>query len=101
MPEPEIKLARHPSPLSTAYHKARKQLMLWAAILFIWELVGIDLDKAKEAGGNAGAIIGAIKSPRAVPWALFILVVYFSFKLRIEWRQCIETRKSVREAKQD
>jgi hypothetical protein len=103
MPETEPKAtpARDPRALSTEYHKARKQLMLWAAILFIWELVGIDLDKAKEAGGNAGAIIGAIKSPRAVPWALLILVLYFSFKLRVEWRQCNETRRRVREAKQD
>jgi len=53
--------------------------MLWSGILFIWELVGIDLEKAKEAGGNAGAIIGAIKSPQAVPWALLILVAYFLF----------------------
>jgi hypothetical protein len=53
--------AREPRSLSTEYHKARKQLMFWAAILFIWELVGVDLEKAKEAGGNAGAIIGALK----------------------------------------
>jgi uncharacterized membrane protein YfcA len=92
---------RHPSPLSSEYHKARKQLMLWAGILFVWELVGIDLEKAKEAGGNAGAIIGAIKSPQAVPWALLILVAYFAFKLRIEWRQCSDARRQVREAKQD
>jgi len=44
----------------------------------MWELVGIDLEKAKEAGGNAGAIVSAIKSPQAVPWALMILVAYFS-----------------------
>lgn len=75
--------------------------MLWAGILFIWELVGIDLDKAKEAGGNAGAIIGALKSPQAVPWALLILVLYFSFKLRVEWRQCNMARRAVFEAKQD
>lgn len=72
---------RDPQALSIEYHKARKQLMLWAGILFIWELVGIDLEKAKESGGNAGAIISAIKSPQAVPWVLLILVVYFAFKL--------------------
>ena len=47
--------------MSSEYHKARKQLMLWAGILFIWELIGIDLEKAKDAGGNFGAIIGATK----------------------------------------
>ena len=92
---------REPRALSTEYHKARKQLMLWSAILFIWELVGIDLEKAKQAGGNAGAIIGALKSPQAVPWALVILVFYFAFKLRVEWRQCNQSRRRVSEARQD
>src|SRR5207249_279700 len=80
---------------------ARKQLLLWAGILFIWELVGIDLQKAKEAGGNAGAIIGALKSPQAVPWALLILVTYFAFKLRIEWGQCNQKRRQIRESRMD
>ncbi|SRR6266436_2806380 len=93
--------AREPRPLSSEYHKARKQLMLWAGILFIWELIGIDLEKIKEAGGNAGAIIGAIKSPQAVPWALLILVVYFAFKLRIEWGQCNRVRRQGRESRMD
>ncbi len=90
--------AREPRALSSEYHKARKQLMLWAAILFIWELVGVDLDKAKEAGGNAGAIIGAIKSPQAVPWVLLILVAYFLFKLTVEWYQCTAQRRTMKAA---
>jgi hypothetical protein len=69
--------------------------MLWAAILFIWELVGIDLEKAKEAGGNAGAIIIAIKSPQAVPWTLLVLVAYFLFKVTIEWYQCNSSRREL------
>ena len=99
---PESKrMSKDPNPLSTEYHKAQKQLMLWAAILFVWELVGIDLQKAKEAGGYASALINSIKSPQAVPWVLFILVPYFGFKLRTEWRQCNERRREVPEAKQD
>lgn len=90
-----------PKPLSPEYHKAHKQLMLWAAILFIWELVGIDLEKAKEAGGNAGAVISAIKSPQAIPWALVILVTYFLFKTTIEWYQCNLNRRSRRVARVD
>lgn len=69
--------------------------MLWAGILFIWELVGIDLEKAKDSGGNAGAIISAIKSPQAVPWVLLVLVGYFAFKLWIEWKQCAEQRREI------
>jgi len=90
-----------PKPLSTEYHRAHKQLMLWSAILFIWELVGIDLEKAKETGGNAGAIISAIKSPQAVPWALMILVAYFLFKTTIEWYQCSSQRRTLRVARID
>lgn len=100
MPESEPKPQRD-AALSSEYHKAHKQVMLWAAILFIWELVGVDLGKAEKAGGNVGPIVTALKSPQAVPWVLVILVVYFTFKLRIEWRQCGETRRQVREAKQD
>src|SRR5215470_10836100 len=99
MPEeslPKAKSARDPQALTSEYHRARKQLMLWAGILFIWELVGIDLEKAKEAGGNAGAIITAIKSPQAVPWALLILVAYFLFKTSIEWFQCSGLRRALR-----
>ena len=70
--------------------------MLWSAILFIWELVGIDLQKAKEAGGNAGAIIGALKSPQAVPWALLILVGYFLFRTMVEWYQCNVGRRRLK-----
>ena len=96
MPEPEpqtkTRPARDPQALSSEYHKARKQLMLWSGILFIWALVGIDLEKAKEAGGNAGAIITAIKSPQAIPWVLVVLVAYFVFKVGVEWSQC-ETRR--------
>src|SRR6266851_8837328 len=103
MPDTESKSPpkRDPGALSSEYHKARKQLMLWAGILFIWELVGIDLEKAKDAGGNAGAIIGAIKSPQAIPWALLILVGYFAFRFRIEWGQCNPARRQVRESRLD
>jgi hypothetical protein len=99
--EARPKPIRDPQALSSEYHKARKQLMLWAGILFIWELVGIDLDKAKEAGGNAGAIVGAIKAPQAIPWAFLILIVYFGFKLRIEWGQSNQLRRQMRESRMD
>src|SRR6266404_6778566 len=93
--------AREPRALSTEYYKARKQLMLWAGILFIWELVGIDLDQAAESGGNAGAVVKSIKSRQAVPWALLILVGYFLFRFTVEWYQCNSYRRSMRVAKVD
>ena len=99
--KPAPRPARDPQALSAEYHKARKQLMLWSGILFIWELIGIDLEKAKEAGGNAGAIITAIKSPQAIPWVLLILVAYFLFKTTVEWYQCSAPRRALRVSRID
>jgi hypothetical protein len=90
-----------PKALTPEYHKARKQLMLWAGILFVWELVGIDLQKAKDAGGNAGALIASIKSPQAVPWVLLVLVAYFFFKSCVEWSQCEVRRRQLLAARID
>lgn len=103
MPEekPPQKPAREPQALSGEYHKARKQLMFWSGILFIWELVGIDLEKAKTTGGTAGAIVNSIKSTRAVPWVLVILVAYFLFKVTVEWYQCNASRRNLRASRID
>lgn len=97
----EPKPAPHPKELSSEYHKAHKQLMLWSTILLIWELVGVDLGKAKDAGGNIGPIVTALKSPQAVPWALLGLVIYFLFKCSVEWAQCNPDRKKMRFASLD
>jgi hypothetical protein len=100
-PTPPPRRPRDPSALTSEYHKAHKQLLLWSAILFIWELIGVDLDKAKEAGGNVGAAVSILRSPQAVPWALVILVVYFFFKLTLEWNQNAEERRRNRSAQVD
>ena len=90
-----------PRSLSTEYHRARKQLLLWSAILLGWSLIGIDLEKVKEAEGNVGVLMRAIKSPQAVPWVLLILIGYFIFKVTIEWRQSSQGRRKLRVAKID
>lgn len=92
---------RDPSALTPEYHKAHKQLMLWSAILFIWELVGVDLGKAKDAGGYVGPVVTALKSPQAVPWVLLALVIYFLIKCSIEWGQCHLDRRRIRFARID
>lgn len=98
---PTIKPTIHLKELSPEYHKAHKQLMLWSTILFVWEFVGIDLDKAKDTDGYAGAVIKSLKSPQAVPWVLLILVGYFLFKCSTEWAQCHLDRRRLRFAKID
>ena len=99
-PNPQ-RAPRAPTALSAEYHKAHKQLMLWSGILFIWELVGIDLTKAEEAEGMVGSIVKSIKSPQAVPWALLVLVGYFLFKLIVEWSQCDGARRKMWASKAD
>ena len=99
--KPQQKFGRNPQALSSEYHKARKQVMLWAGILLAWALVGVDLAKAEATGGNIGAIITAIKSPQAIPWVLVILVAYFLFKVTVEWYQCSEARRGIRVARVD
>ncbi len=101
MPEQKPQRKQRVERLSSEYHKAHKQVMLWAGILFIWELVGIDLTKAENAEGNVGAIVKSIKSPQAVPWVLLVLVGYFLFKTSIEWGQCDVERRTARAAKVD
>jgi len=98
---PESTSKREPKALSSEYHKAHKQVMLWSGILFIWELVGIDLTKAQMSGGHLAAVISAIKSPQAVPWAFVILVTYSLFKFTVEWYQCSPDRRTMRVARID
>jgi hypothetical protein len=93
--------ANDPPALSSEYHKARRQLMLWAGILFAWELVGVDLEKAALGGGNVGAFVSSIKSPQAVPWIILLLVIYFGFRIWIEWLQCSRSRRSLLVAQVD
>jgi hypothetical protein len=104
MTEPEAKptvLIPEPGALSSEYYKGRQQLMLWAGVLFIWELVGIDLGRAAESGGNVGSLLKSIKSPQAVPWALLILVAYFLFKVTVEWYQSSLVRRNMRASRID
>jgi hypothetical protein len=83
-----------PEHLSPEYHKAHKQVMLWSGMLILWDILDIDLALARSTEGSVGPIISAIKNPRAVPWVLLGLIVYFLIKLLIEWAQCNEFRRS-------
>lgn len=80
-------------PLTAEYNRARRQLVLWSAILFAWEFIGIDFDKIKKVQGAIGAFADSLKSPQAVPLILLILVVYFFYRCIIEWLQCDHKRR--------
>ena len=80
-------------PLTTEYHNARRQLVLWSGILFAWEFIGIDLKAMQNAEGTLGALAKSLKSPQAVPWILLILVMYFFYRCFIEFFQCNPERR--------
>ncbi len=64
--------------MTDAYHKARKLLGLFGGLLIAWELVGVDLSEIEYAK--------ALKSPQAAPYVLIALILYFGFRLSIEWK---------------
>lgn len=73
-------------PVTDTYQKAHKNYVLWSALLASWQLIGITLETKEKWGVT-------LKSPNAVPLVLFCLVVYFGFKVIIEWSQCDDNRK--------
>jgi hypothetical protein len=77
-------------PLTNAYHKTRRQLGLFSGLLIVWELIGIDLEE-----NISGYINVTLKSPQAGPYVLIVLVLYFAFRLTIEWYQCDARRRSL------
>jgi hypothetical protein len=73
---------------SESYDRARRAYGFVAALLFTWEFVGFDLG---EVGGEGVKL--TIKSPAALPYVLAVLVVYFSFRLSIEWLHTVAERR--------
>jgi len=71
-----------------SYDKARRAYGLAAAILLAWELIGIDLGEAPIESLKI-----TLKSPHAAPYVLIALVVYFGFRLTVEWYQTEPRRR--------
>lgn len=90
-----------PAHLTSEYHKARRQLLLWSGVLFAWELIGIDLTKVVDDGSNIGTIIKSITTPQAIPWVILILIAYFGFRMSIEWYHCDPDRRHMLVSKVD
>lgn len=78
-----------PPPLSYQYHQARKQYSLVSGILLAYVLVGIQLP---ESGKIIPSAEVALKTPDALPLIFITLLVYFAYRLTIEWNQCNEQR---------
>jgi hypothetical protein len=80
--------------LTTSYEKAHKSYVLAAALLGSWQLIGVTIE-TKEKWGIT------LKSPSAVPFILVSLVLYFGYKVKIDWMQCDERRQKHIAAKVD
>jgi hypothetical protein len=85
----EVGDANNPPPLSGQYHKARTQLGLFSGLLLAWELVGIELGEAPLESVRI-----TLKSPQAAPYVFIALIVYFWFRLAVEWLQCDALRRA-------
>ena len=88
-----------PGPLSETYHKARRNLALFSGALIAWEYVGIRFGQEGRL-----SILGAdvrIQHQQVIPVVIVALVLYYAFRLAIEWMQCDANRRALAVAKID
>lgn len=86
-----------PPEMPSAYHKARRQLSLFSAILIFWEYVGIRVgDKAAEPVTAKLPVADTkirFENPEVIPLVISVIVIYFTFRLTIEWLQIMPRRR--------
>ena len=81
-----IDAANAPPVMSDAYHRARRQLALFSAILIFWEFVGLSVGAPATGNGPVPPsemelpVTGTkltIQSPQAIPLVIAAIVCYF------------------------
>ena len=92
-PTPQIVRLETPG-MPEPYHKARRQLGLYSALLLAWEYIGIKVGDEIETPGFKTKV--AVNNPEVIPVLLFILVLYFTFRITIEWFQCSQSQRENR-----
>src|SRR5262245_54474461 len=78
--------------LTEHYHQARKQYTLVSGVLLAYVLIGIGLPEDGKLIPNASI---ALKNPNALPIIFLTLLIYFSYRVTIEWNQCDERRRAM------
>ena len=78
------------------YHKARRGYGIVCALFLAWELIGVDVSEAPLENFRI-----TFKSPQAVPYILFALLVYFAFRFTLEWHQSGVSRRRLNTSKID
>ena len=82
--------------LSPEYYKARKNYNLFVGLLFIWEFVGVELSNMPIQNINI-----KLKSPDAAPYVLLTLLIFYSYRVTIEWHQSNFDRRTYLQSKVD
>jgi len=80
----------HGEPFSDAYATAGTRYVIASALLLARELIGIDLCQGLV---STYGINISVKTPQAAPWVLMALVLYFGFRLIVEWNQSDAVRR--------
>ena len=80
------------------YHRARRQLALWSAVLLVTQVVGLNL---REIRGTVGNLVQGLAAPDAVDECIVILVLYFVFRSYVEWNQSPIVRRELSMARVD
>jgi hypothetical protein len=81
---------------SATFDKARKSYGFATALLLAWALIGIDLQPDVLSNYKL-----TLKSPQAAPWVLVAAVLYFGFRLTIEWFQTNPARRKMLASRTD
>ena len=86
-----------PPPLSDQYHNARNKYALFSALLLAWSFLGIQID-IKSLFANVNV---SLPTPEKLPILLTVLVLYYAYRICIEWNQCDGIRRSYRSSRVD
>jgi hypothetical protein len=78
--------------LTDQYCQARKEYTLISGILLAYVLIGIALPEDGKLIPNASI---ALKNPNALPIIFLTLLIYFAYRVTIEWNQCDERRRAM------
>ncbi len=82
--------------LGQHYYKSRNSLLLFSGLLLAWELIGINLEEATTSGLKV-----KIQNTEAIPYVILLLVIYFVFRLIVEWMQSNIIRRKLLQSRID
>ena len=87
-----------PPQLSEQYHQARKVYVLISGLLLTTVLVGLGLPEDGRVMPYSSIVL---KNPNALPLIFLTLLIYFAYRITIEWNQCDERRRAMKVSRID